>query len=515
MANPKAKKNTRKSENRGEDKKNVDRKGKRSESNSSKSNSTSVANALLQSAANISFPTTAGLPLYLNQDNEAFVHTGGVFRVPGVMRLGFVPTPGICKDWSSPFNAWVRDQYTFIRHANSGHSNYDASNLGMYYLSMDGCLLYLSWVRRLIGLTQTAVIPQNAYTPRDLVTAAGGDYEDLVCNLAQLRTYANLFASRLQALKVPNMHFFGSHNYLVENVFKDSDVAKSSFYVFSPDAVWSYHLGTTPEDTFMQASHLPRGTYENIVAFGEELLNGILNNEDFNIMSGDIMKAYTDYYTPLFTEVDYGVMPIVDPFILNQIHNANVFYHGQQDAVEEVENWRITEDYAESANAGALLFAPQFRFPYGEANQLTRQSMVYAAEKNLVDLPFDQPGAGDVALVSRFMVDATIKANSANNGMIVEILSHGSEIITSCEVTWKPGEQHIFTQLYLGDITQFDWHPYVPQFTIVVNGDNATEFAVSGGNFVGEVNNVTVMDRQTLGNIHYATMLDLFGLTAK
>lgn len=94
-----------------------------------------VDSQVMKDAANLSFATTAGLPYNL-KDAEGNIGTvTAVDTMPGIMTMYTIPTFGPLTDWSSPFNVAVRDMYSFIRHANSGHSNYDASNLGMYLMA--------------------------------------------------------------------------------------------------------------------------------------------------------------------------------------------------------------------------------------------------------------------------------------------------------------------------------------------------------------------------------------------
>lgn len=462
---------------------------------------------LMKDAAQLSFATTTGLELDFNDSANRWTgdFTKNIDYMPGVMSLTVAPTFGELKDWSSPFNVAVRDMYSFIRHANSGHSNYDAANLGMYLIAYDSACTYYAWMVRLYGLMRTVIV-RNSYTPRSLVWAAGGDYDDLVTQLADFRGYINSFAARLFALKVPSkLHMIERHMWLFTHVFADSPVDKASFYVFRPAGFWLYDLGTTPETTAIKLSSADEARLIGIKNFGETILNKLLNDEDFNIMSGDIIKAYGDnvFRINMIAE-DYAVMPVYDPEVLMQIHNATLICTDTPTLSNSIQGmWKIQEDTSETSNVGALVATTDL--PIKETDSTYLQSLAYAGFKHLLDMPTAFPTPAEVCVATRLMV--SLKA--ADRGSL-KFDALGTEVILRATIMTS-ADDHVGTRVNADaayDLEKFDWHPYLWRGVVASQGDEIDGAQMIG--IYGDIDNYTLVDHATLYNIHRAAMLGMF-----
>lgn len=396
---------------------------------------------IMKDAANLSFATTMGLPFDLADADGGIATVKAEDTMPGIMTMYTIPTFGPLNDWSSPFNVAIRDMYTYIRHANSGHSNYDAANLGMYLMTYDSAATYYAWMVRLYGLTRTVLV-QNAYTPKDLVTAAGGDYNTLVTNLADLRGYINSYAVRLNALKVPSKwHILERHMWQYTHVFADSPTNKASFYVFRPAGVWEYTLRADPTSTGLDL--IPLTGSRNLTAIkatGEKLLNSVLNDEDFNIMSGDILKAYGEntFSLNLISE-DYAVMPVYDQEVLMQIHNASLILSTDEQYMEQsvMANFSIREDLSETTNVGALIM--NARVTTDSLNHDFTTSLAFCCMKRLLDVPSPTPDPAMVCTATRFMIN--MQAGAAD----VKFMDFGTEIIVGAFLMTAPNSANIGT----------------------------------------------------------------------
>ena len=64
--------------------------------------------------------------------------------IPGIMAVHVSPAFGGSDSRTSPINVAMRNIYSFVRHANSGHTNYDAPDLAIYLMAMDSCYSFLS-----------------------------------------------------------------------------------------------------------------------------------------------------------------------------------------------------------------------------------------------------------------------------------------------------------------------------------------------------------------------------------
>lgn len=467
---------------------------------------------VMKDAASLSFATTYGMSFDLREASSGLTNVDASGTMPGIMTFKVLPTFGVLQDWSSPFNVAVRDMYSFIRHANSGHSNYDAANLGMYLMAYDSAATFYAWMVRLYGLSRTVLV-QNAYTPRDLITAAGGNYADLVANLADFRGYINSFAVRLNAMRIPSKwHILQRHMWMFTHVFADSPTNKASFYVFAPAAVWQYKLGATPDQTGLFPTVMAdiQFTLSQIKTAGEAILDSILNDEDFNIMSGDILKAYGDstFSLNLISE-DYAVLPVYDPEVLMQIHNANSILYQDVRAIEGYLNGAskpvIKENLTETSNAGALMMAFKVPADSTDSSNLNR-SIVHTCLKHILDVPTPNPDPTTVCVATRLKFNTTMDSRN-----VAEITDYGTEVILGAYIMESPNQSTVGITSNMAnawDLEKFDWHPYVLQGDVdLVSGAIA---GVTLNGFLGDIDNYAIVSHATLSNIHRAAMLGMF-----
>lgn len=113
--------------------------------------------------------------------------------VPGVMALRFYPCIGFANDETSPINVAMRRLYSFVRHANSGASNYDAPDLMMYCVAVDSAYMFLAHMKRVYGVMLNYT-PFNRYYPKALVAAMQFNFDNIEKNLNDFRGYINQYA---------------------------------------------------------------------------------------------------------------------------------------------------------------------------------------------------------------------------------------------------------------------------------------------------------------------------------
>lgn len=190
-------------------------------------------------AGRLSFTWPLGAPIDL---------TGGRYStsaidisIPGVMALTLIPSIGISKDNSSPINTAARNIYSFVRHANSGHANYDSPDLMMYLLAMDSLYSVYAYMARAYGVL-SLYAQRNRYLPEMLVTAMGLDYSDFLGNLANFRYFINTCAVKIGSLCAPNsMPYYARHQWIYSGVYADSPDPKSQLYMYVPAGFWQYN----------------------------------------------------------------------------------------------------------------------------------------------------------------------------------------------------------------------------------------------------------------------------------
>lgn len=515
-----------------------------------------VESQLMKDAAQLSFPVTAGRAIN--------VEGWGVktdIRMPGIMSFGVLPTYGEMTDWNSPFNVAIRKTYSWIRHANSGHSNYDAADLGQYFIAYDSACTFYAWMVRCYGLARTLIV-QNAYTPADLVAACGCDYEDLIQNLAQFRAFINTYAVRLQALKVPSdLHFMERHMWLFTHVYADAPLAKCSFFLFNPVSIWEHRITATDDEmvlsskvfsTIGKVSAVGGATYSSIVECANEILNGILNNEDFNIMSGDIIKAYGDkvFTLNLITE-DYQVTPVYDPEVLLQIRNATLPGFSSTEVQTVIRN-SVTKDATklcsirENKEEGQLAGATQFTFkmpasilqlPTSEENDAVLACKCTTVANRVLTLPVANPSPAEVCVATRLAAQWAITGAEDYSNSVTTVKTSmlvpdafGTELILTMSYLTSPGTGwHAMgdnattptvadTIKLMTMMEKFDWAPSLVAGAIKWIRDNTTtpkQFSIVGvqvTDISGDWDNTTCVSRSTLHNIHRAAVMGMFDL---
>lgn len=255
---------------------------------------------------------------------------------PGIMTITVQNLPGFNLSETSPLNMALKNFYTLLRHRNSGSKTYDAVDYGMYYLAMDSALSYLSWMRRIYGFMNLKNVVSR-FVPRALQIANGVDYDDILKNMALLRSYINQYALRLSSLCIPaTTTYIARHMWMYEGLYADHVTEKAQLYLFKPAGfhLYEYDANDMPTLTWKPMKYVTEErdylyTYSDIMNFGETLLGHILSGfgeEDFNIISADILKALGEgaIYSAVSMPDDYVVLPVYDESVLKQIQNASL-----------------------------------------------------------------------------------------------------------------------------------------------------------------------------------------------
>lgn len=281
--------------------------------------------SLLRDAASFPYGWPVGNRLTL--DGGAILNQGSI---PGVLAFYTNPGFGYAVDQNSPLNMAARNVYAYVRHANSGHSNYDAPDLMLYLLAMDSVYSYHAFLKRIYGLAQ-AYTPTNRYFPKAIISSMGVDYDDVMTHLAQLRYWINVYQAKFESMRVPStMSYTARHMWMYSGIYQDGETDKCQIYLYTPHSFYQFGYdedgaGMLTNVPFMTGQLSNLKTVEQLIQYGNDLINPILSSEDMGIMSGDILKAFGDKVvslTPVST--DYGVLPVYDKEVLSQMENASM-----------------------------------------------------------------------------------------------------------------------------------------------------------------------------------------------
>jgi hypothetical protein len=440
---------------------------------------------------------------------DSFVYTN-----PGILVFKMLLMAGNSADYNSAFNLATRKIYSFVRHANSGSKNYEAADLGMYFLSLGQGIGMLSFLQRLYK-TITKFSTTNRYTPDALVKSMGVNYDDIKQHQAELAWLIRWLGNSLNSLAAPKMAYFDSCYFAFLHIFKDSESPKEQFYMFVPDAFGIYDPtydtnggGVKFNDTDMSfpgASYTSLKTYADLVAMVHKLMDVLLSDEDVGIMSGDILKAYGE--GGLFkaqAESDSDIIFEHSEEILQQIHNANCI----SGSLISVKGYK--------QNPGATNTAPFIEQDLASGSQSIASS--YHVAKQYIDAFSKEPDYKEVFNCCVLKSLCGVKAVSSSYYADPDTCVFGNYfvrdvwIVTGCGGSYtrfsiasmfNPVYQFTTGSLgYSGNykVTNFDWHPLV-----LIADTSISEYA-----FLGDVQNLNFFSNEVFKRIFDTSMLSLF-----
>lgn len=262
--------------------------------------------------------------------------------IPGVFVYKYIPNLGR-SGATSAVNIAAKAVYSWVRHANSGRANYESVDLMLYIGAMDSIYLRVHELKRVFRLVQTYVM-RNRDIPKNILLALGVDIQDTIQNLAAYRARFNVLISKINTLAVPNTFKLFDRRALLGSIVLTDDkdrptqliVPKTDgFYNYSATAyntggalVWADTLHLTQDtaaitdDPEVVLSGM-RFSVGNLLNQLDNAISILLADEDINIMSGDIIKAYGSelYKLPLLAEEEIQEFTY-DVDLLQQFKNS-------------------------------------------------------------------------------------------------------------------------------------------------------------------------------------------------
>nr|AVD54026.1 capsid [Macaque picobirnavirus 2] len=356
---------------------------------------------LLKDSASFPFSVPAGAAVHLNR-NSTYL-TGLDYAVPGIMAFKMKPCIGKAEKPNDAINIAARNIYTFVRHQNSGHTNYEAADLMMYLIAMGEIYSFHSWCVRAYGIARLYQ-QTNKYLPTALLEAMGFD-PSVALDLPRFRNLINLTRRKFAATAVPNsMPYINRKIWLYSGIYADAPGPKAQMYLFKPAGFYMYKFGELGKLVWTPMAKGAKLTLANLEGIAGKLIDPIMSDEDMGIMSGDILKAFGDsgIYKVAEMPEDYEIMPTYSTEVLSQIHNMTIWT--DEDEVDTNPAWDITQNaeigggYLTTTNN---IVAVKSKFgtvdaPYGTA----LPSYGFAGER-LIDLHSEHPTPDEVMVATR------------------------------------------------------------------------------------------------------------------
>lgn len=283
---------------------------------------------------------------------SVYVQTGAQTTIasPGIFIYKYVPWYGNAST-SSALNLAMRGIFSFIRAANSGRTNYEAPDLIMYIMQMDQIYLLIHEAVRLVKLANTYLL-ENRTVPVAIFKAMGIDYEDLVANQANYRTKLNTIISKVNSMAVPAaLDIFKRRAMMGSVILTDEPNRPTQIIIPHIDGYFSFDATAPTGSTLRYKGYRGDGsadgnetyfqdgvenssyanfssdviTMQTILDNLSSVLDTIISDDDFNIMSGDIIKAYGSNLHQIQYVDENAVAEFThDEDLLTQFANATV-----------------------------------------------------------------------------------------------------------------------------------------------------------------------------------------------
>lgn len=338
------KKNPKEKEDRQEDK---DFKGRRP----SKFNDISwyaLNPELLKNAANIAFGNPAGTKLIgtttVIKDAKTTMTKDQLDTVAGIAVQLMFPAIGDCSPDRNVPDIAAKSLYSWVRHQNSGHANYESSDMMCYFLAMREIYSILGFLIRLYG-SVNLYDATNRYLPKALIEANGVDAEDLRNNRADFLFFINSMIEKVNSLCVPkDLPLFSKAFWIYSQVYAEEKYGKSQLYMYVPACfkkytatkvstgsalvtAWYnkyYFKDSTLNSINNQGESIRLVTFYELQSVVNQMLDELLADEDIGIISGDVLKAFKRENLFLLSPLnaDFILTPIRDSFVVQQMHNT-------------------------------------------------------------------------------------------------------------------------------------------------------------------------------------------------
>lgn len=471
--------------------------------------------SLARDSASIPFSYVVGTPTHLSEDGIPWTR-------PGIMKLTLMPTIGEASTPNSPINIAATANYSFIRHANSGHSNYDAPDLMLYELALANAYSYLNYLQRIYGLV-TLYSTSNRYFPKALLESDFIDFNDINNNLANFRYGINVFINKLAAFAVQgDMPYFKRQAFLYSNVYTQGDSAKSSLYYYTPYGFYLYGLNSDGSGMLkfakLEAANSSLGKYPKTVnyllGYANRLIDPILSSEDMGIMSGDILRAYGNNILKVAPIPEYyPLVPMADLAVIEQMQNATIMPVDPANITQDPTHGFLTQTIQFDDDE---VFGGDFWLTAGGGDLMAK---LYGGKRLLTTI-LKQPTSDDVLERTRLMTACQdVQYDHTTHRLTASKIYCGTEIAKFCQIYTISGSELSYTDLgyiwanvepdlhkfgALSDISTFSFHPLTHTLSWI-EGEEDVQYTGP----IGIITDYAALDADLIYNLHQTATLSM------
>lgn len=507
-----------------------------------------LSEAILRDSASLPFSNPVGSQI-AEMASSALAQS-----IPGICILHMEPALGNSRFNGNALQKAALKYYAFIRQANSGAKNYEAPDLLMYLLGVTTVYELCAEFQRIYGLRKQ-FSNYNLYIGKAVCEALGYDYESFVGNAADIRARFNSLISFVnKSFHIPKgLKILERRIFCNSSIFVDHPGSKFQMYAYRMD----HYLQFTGTDyvtgsalvgkTIRELAGNATGTYitaSNLLDAIENLLVKLAADEDIQIMSGDILKAYGNNVVEMGElDAEWSTPVVYDVPVLGQIHNAHINFYPTTSNASTVQFY-VESGVVSTTSGASVLDYPVVYQKDGEIRSIpvTQDTisgvdgLVGFGNLNILDIPVEQPTPADVMECTRLqcIADRNDELQIDPSAAPVYSIICGSEVFKSLEVFVNnsgDGSMGYLTpiMLYTTDkyfssstaaavgklknaavLSNFDWAPLLQsasesQSTIPAENGKCT-------GLIGDISNYTVPGVEFYRNIHRSAILGLLDI---
>lgn len=370
------------------------------------------------------------------------------FCEPGILTYDVVPV--LPKDSNSGINQQILEYYTKIYSVSTAANSFQAADLYQYMICLASAYaVYVSFAR--VYGTMMSYSSLNLYSPEQIVTAMGFDYDTLSKDLPSFRFELIKLCNALRKYVVPkDITLFDRWLYVANNIFTDREATdpRAKLFMYRLTGYYTYGDGDTPSAMYRDfefENSAVRHDLSWIRAVIDQIINNFDRAESIQYMNALLLKAIGDTRFEISAVGEnYQIIPIYDRKALLQAHNAIIHnelinyreYDIDQDPARNtiIQNVKGSIDYTTSSIAYKAL--ARLTAPY---------SLIDVWDKDVVDKDDIMEATRFIPL---FVYDVT---GDEGNTLTFDLRSCGSEIIRDAKVWYydaSSGEKEFTWELY-------------------------------------------------------------------
>lgn len=262
-------------------------------------------------------------------DVATFTESSYNNAVPGIMVSYLMPTLGATdQSASAGINIAANSLFQYVRSKISGSRKYEAVDMMIYLGAMDSIFTNITWLTRAYATAYT-YHQANKYLSRALLEAQGIDYDDFIDHLPNFRTALNIEIAKIRSMYLPSvLPIFKRHSWMFSHYFIEGDSEKDQIYMHSPAGFYLFDLdsagkGMLHAKPFINDAHSQKWKWNELVDIIRMQIGQIFRREDFNTISGDMLKAYEGRVFSITEIPDIATVSLTNSIeVLLQFKNA-------------------------------------------------------------------------------------------------------------------------------------------------------------------------------------------------